>query len=116
MPELERLLGGDLDVELTSVQQRRGAHALDRLERRDRPIDGRIVIHGGPEEGQHPGVDAVQTVVTDPVRDAGARNGGTEAIRVRNRPHHHEAAVAVPVDAETVLIDAVSYTHLRAHE
>ena len=43
-------------------------------------VDGGIVIDGGAEVGNHPLVDGVFAVVALPVGDAGAGDGGFEAL------------------------------------
>src|SRR5205807_8552547 len=64
-----------------------------------------IVVHRGAEVRDHPLVDAVLAVVALPVGDAGAGDGGAEAIGLRHRPHRHVAAVAPAADAEPLAVD-----------
>ena len=70
-------------------------------------VDGRVVIDAGAEERDHPLVDGVLAVVALPVGEAGAGDGGAEALRLGDGEHGHEAAVAPAGEAFAVLVDGV---------
>src|SRR6202163_2538695 len=105
VPELLGLRRRAFDVALTDVLEGRRAYVLDVVDRRGARIHRRIVVHRRAEVGQHTGVDAVLAIVRLPVAQACSGNRRLEAVRLRHRPHAHEAAVAAARHAEPPLVN-----------
>src|SRR6185437_9378423 len=72
-------------------------------------VDGGVIVYGRAEEGDHPLVDGVFTVVAEPVGDSGSGDGGLEAVGLGDGEHGHESAVAPAGDADAVGIDGVIF-------
>src|SRR5580658_2155540 len=105
VPELLRLRGRAFDVALADEHEGRRAHVADVRDRRALRVHGGIGVDRGAEEREHPLVDPVLAVVALPVRDAGAGEGRFEAVRLRDGPHRHVAAVAEPTDTQARVVD-----------
>src|SRR4051812_30682038 len=59
VPELEGLRGWTFAVAFADDDQRRRLHVFDERDRRAARVDGGVVVNGGAEVGDHPGVDIV---------------------------------------------------------
>ena len=105
VPEFVGLRGGDFAVAIADENERGRFGVLDEIDGRAFGVDVGIVVDGFAEERDHPLVDEIFAVVALPVGEAGAGHGGFEAIRLRDGPHGHVAAVAPTADAEAVGID-----------
>src|SRR5208283_5624580 len=69
--------------------------------------DRGIVIDRRSEKGNHPLVDIVQTVVTEPVGESGASNRRGKSLRLGFGPHGHVSAIAVPANAYALSVDRI---------
>ncbi len=111
VPELEALRGGALAVAVADDDEGGGGDVFDVGDGAGLGVDGGVVVDGGAEEGNHPLIDGVLTVVAEPVGEAGAGDGGLEAMGLGDGEHGHEAAVAPAGDALAVGIDGVFGFH-----
>ena len=102
VPEFEGLRGGTFAVAFADNHESWSFHLLDVGDGRTFFVDLRVVIDGGSEVGDHPFVNGVFTVVAEPVGDASACNGGSEAGGLSDGPHGHVAAVAPAGDADAI--------------
>ncbi len=105
MPHLEGLGGGALAVAVADDDERGGLDVLDEVDGGGLGVDGGVVVDAGAEERNHPLVDGVFAVVGLPVGDAGAGDGGAEAVGLGDGEHGHEAAVAPAGEAFAGLVD-----------
>src|ERR1700678_3359770 len=67
-------------------------------------IDCGIVVHRCTEDRNHPFVDVVESVVTQPVGEPSSRHRGRETIGLGFGPHGHVSAVAVSLDTESLVV------------
>src|ERR1700678_2914597 len=72
-------------------------------------IDCGIVVHRCTEERNHPFVDVVESVGTQPVREPSSGHRGRETIRLGFGPHGHVSAIAVSLDAESLAVDWIVF-------
>src|SRR5947209_8865118 len=107
VPPFDRLGGGDFSVAIADKDERRGFDVLDEVHGVALGVDSGIVVHGAAEERDHPLVDVVLAVVTEPVGESSTGDGGGEAGGLGFRPHGHVSTVAVAVDAEAFGVDWV---------
>jgi hypothetical protein len=67
VPELEGLWGGTFSITVAYDEEGWGLHIFDVVDGRAFGVDGGIVVNRCAEEGDHPLVDGVFAVVTEPV-------------------------------------------------
>ena len=104
MPIFDRLRRRHLDVALPGVNEGGSPRVLDRADRRNGPVRVRVLVHRFAEVRDHPLVDAVDSVIADPVGQAATRDDRLETVGLGVGPHRHEAAVAVAHEAEAIVV------------
>ncbi len=109
VPEFEGLRRRAFGVVFTNNHQCWRLHVLDEVNRRTFLVNSGIVVNRCTEEREHPLIDQVLAVVTLPISNAGAGNGGVEAARLCDCPHGHEASVTPAGHAEAIWIDRIFF-------
>src|SRR5579872_162835 len=105
MPEFIGLRRGTFAVAVAYQNQRGRSGLLDKGNGRTFRVYLGIVIHRRAEEWDQPLIDLILSIVALEVCQSGAGNGGGKAIRLRNRPHGHVAAITPSRNAEAMLVN-----------
>src|SRR6204780_4673167 len=116
VPEFVGLRRRAFPVAIAYDHQRRRLHIFDKRDGRALRVHCRIVVDICAEKRWHPLVDFVLAVIAQPVGKACACHSGAEAIRLRNSPHGHVAAIAPAGKTDPLGIDwsgFYSFVHSR---
>src|SRR5580692_7833501 len=105
MPELEALWSRALAIAISYNDQRRRLHILDVFDRRTLRVHLCIVVDRFAEEGHHPLIDRVLSVVALPVADARTSHSCLEPCCPCHTEHRHEPAITPAGQSLAILID-----------
>src|SRR2546423_941555 len=94
-----------LRIAIAAYDQSRCVHVLDERHRGTACVHRRVVVDRGAEVRDHPRIDVVRAVVTEPVRKSCACDRRLEAVCLGQGPHGHVAAVAPAGDPHPLRID-----------